>query len=325
MTSSLPSSNAAETTRSDSTASQSRSPSSCHTGSVPVRDPGGASARNPSAAHSIRAPSDPSSSAIESALVMSLRELATRLVRHLVAASLDVVGAAARPVRRAAGGRVRGRSARGAGVVVPAEGPEDGSAGGHAPLRYPAQKAPDRRAAGGEEEQQAEDVGDEPGRQQQRPADDHHRPVEGLARRHAALGQREVEAPPRRAALGAQQHRPEDPVEEEQGDGRPHADRPADLDDDVQLDERDDDEQQDQKWHRHKRNPRPAGPGWPYAATAVGAPRASARPGALRPHRALTAKSSRRSKYCSSGDTRTPAGTNRERARVSSNRTRIEK
>ena len=70
----------------------------------------------------------------------------------------------------------------------------------------PADEEPaDHGARGRQEEQQAEHVGDEAGRQEQRAAEDDERPVEHLARRRTARGDGVVEAPPRRPALGAHQ------------------------------------------------------------------------------------------------------------------------
>ena len=63
----------------------------------------------------------------------------------------------------------------------------------------------------------------------------------------AARGERAVEAQPRRAALRAHEQRAEDRVEDQQRDRRQDPDRLADLDDHVQLDDRDDDEEQDEQ------------------------------------------------------------------------------
>ncbi len=61
--------------------------------------------------------------------------------------------------------------------------------------------------------------------------------------------ERGVEARPDGAPLRAQEQRPQDAVEQQQRDRRQHADRPADLDDHVELEQRDDDEERDQEEH----------------------------------------------------------------------------
>ena len=72
-----------------------------------------------------------------------------------------------------------------------------------------------------------------------------------------------VEAPPRRAALRAHEHRAEDRVGDQQRDRPQRADRLADLDDHVDLDDRDDDEEQDEQEraspYRLRGRPRAAG------------------------------------------------------------------
>ena len=60
---------------------------------------------------------------------------------------------------------------------------------------------------GGKQERQAEDVGDEAGRQQQRAAEDHERAVERLLGGQSTLRDRRVEAPPGRTALRAHERR----------------------------------------------------------------------------------------------------------------------
>src|SRR5439155_9369767 len=82
---------------------------------------------------------------------------------------------------------------------------------------------------------------------QERPAENHHRPVEYLARRYSPRRQGLVEAPPRSAPLGAQQRGAEEAVEDQESDRRQDADRLADLDDHVELGDRQDDEDQDQE------------------------------------------------------------------------------
>ena len=77
-------------------------------------------------------------------------------------------------------------------------------------------------------------------------------PSSDLARGHAALGERVVEAPPRRAALRAHQQRAEDRVGDQQRDRPQRADRLADLDDHVDLDDRDDDEEGEQEQEGHR-------------------------------------------------------------------------
>ena len=94
-----------------------------------------------------------------------------------------------------------------------------------------------------DQEQQAEDVGDEPGRQQQRAAEDDQHAVDDLAVRELTAGQRLVEAPPRGSALRAQQPRTEHRVRDQQQDRPPHADRLTHLDQERQLGDRDDDEE----------------------------------------------------------------------------------
>ena len=77
---------------------------------------------------------------------------------------------------------------------------------------------------------------------------------------YPALGQRLVEAPPRGPALGAQQRGAEEAVEDQQRDRRQHADRLADLDDHVELGDRQDDEDQDQEQGHGESLDQPAAP-----------------------------------------------------------------
>ena len=70
-----------------------------------------------------------------------------------------------------------------------------------------------------------------------------------LAAGEAPLGERLVEAAPGAAALVAQQQRAEHRVGQQQRQGRHDPDRLADLDDHVQLDDRDDDEEDDEQGH----------------------------------------------------------------------------
>ena len=77
------------------------------------------------------------------------------------------------------------------------------------------------RARGREQQQQADDVGEEARRDQERAAEDHEHAVDHLAVRHPALRQGLVEAPPDRPALGAEQQRAEHRIGRQQQD-RPH-------------------------------------------------------------------------------------------------------
>ena len=59
--------------------------------------------------------------------------------------------------------------------------------------------------------------------------------------------ERLVEAPPRRAALRAHEHRAEDRVGDQDRERQQHADLLADLDDHRELDDRDGDEEDDEE------------------------------------------------------------------------------
>ena len=72
-----------------------------------------------------------------------------------------------------------------------------------------------------------------------------------LAVRHPARRERLVEAPPDGAALRAQQQRAEHGVGGQQQDRPDRADRVADLEDHVQLRQRDHDEERDERQQRH--------------------------------------------------------------------------
>ncbi len=100
---------------------------------------------------------------------------------------------------------------------------------------------------GGSRNSSAEDVGDEPGGQQQRAAEDDQHAVGDLARGHPAAADRLVEAAPRDAALRAHEQRAEDRVDDEQPDRPPDADRLAHLDDHRELGDRHDDEEGDEQ------------------------------------------------------------------------------
>ena len=78
---------------------------------------------------------------------------------------------------------------------------------------------------GGISRKQADDVGEEAGRQQQGAADHDQHAVGDLLAGEAALGERLVEAPPGAAALVAQQQRAEQRVGEQQRQRRPDADQ----------------------------------------------------------------------------------------------------
>ena len=69
------------------------------------------------------------------------------------------------------------------------------------------------RARRRQQQDEPEDVGEKAGRQQQRAAEDDERAVDDLAARHAALGERGVEAHPGRAALRAHERGAEHRVE----------------------------------------------------------------------------------------------------------------
>ena len=142
----------------------------------------------------------------------------------------------------------RARAAARAAAPAAARG-EHRRAAGRRPARAPARTMNRRTSArvGGSSSTSPKTSRDEAGRQQERAAEDHERAVEHLARRRAARGERLVEAPPGRAALRAHQHRPEDRVGDQQRDRPQRADRLPDLDDHVDLRDRDDDEQQDQE------------------------------------------------------------------------------
>ena len=90
-----------------------------------------------------------------------------------------------------------------------------------------------------------------PGRDQEGAAEDDQHAVDQLAVGHAARRHRLVEAAPGRPALGAQEQRAEHGVGREQGDRRDRPDGVADLQDHVQLCERDDDEQRQESQQRH--------------------------------------------------------------------------
>ena len=112
------------------------------------------------------------------------------------------------------------------------------------PTRPPS--APDAATAritarvGGSEQQQADDVGDEPRRDQERAAEDHEHPVDHLAVRHSPSAMRVVEAPPDRRGPATQEQRAEHRIGREEQDRQRCSDRVADLEDHVQLRERDD-------------------------------------------------------------------------------------
>src|SRR5690606_23338718 len=88
-------------------------------------------------------------------------------------------------------------------------------------------------------------VGHEPRADHQRAAEDHHRAVEGLARGDPAFRERLVEARPYRASLRARQARADEAGEHQQRERRHDADLLADLDDHVELQDRQADEDQD--------------------------------------------------------------------------------
>jgi hypothetical protein len=121
---------------------------------------------------------------------------------------------------------------------------------GHTPPGQPGDQPPHQRASRRDQQAEADDVGDEPGGQQQRPAEDDHRPVERFVRGHPALGEGSVEALPSGAALGASQGGADEPVDDQQRQSRKDADRLTDLDDHVDLGDRQDEEEQDQDEHR---------------------------------------------------------------------------
>src|SRR5918996_224020 len=106
-------------------------------------------------------------------------------------------------------------------------------------------------AGRGDQEGQADDVRQEPGRDQEGAAEDHEHAVHDLAVWHPAGRQRLVEATPDRAALGAEEHRSEHRVGSQQQDRPDRADGVPDLEDHVQLDDRDDDEERYQGRQRH--------------------------------------------------------------------------
>ena len=86
-----------------------------------------------------------------------------------------------------------------------------------------------------------------PGGEEEGAADDDQRPVGDLLAGEAALRERLVEAAPGAAALVFEQERAEQGVGEQQCQGRPDPDPLADLDDHVELRDRDDDEEDDQE------------------------------------------------------------------------------
>jgi hypothetical protein len=88
-----------------------------------------------------------------------------------------------------------------------------------------------------------------PGREEQRAAEDDERAVDDLAGGHAPGAAHRQEATPCRAALGAHERGAEQRVGEQDRHGGQRADGLADLDEDVQLDERDDEEGQEEKGH----------------------------------------------------------------------------
>src|ERR1700709_994966 len=151
--------------------------------------------------------------------------------RHLFGRRVDVVvarRAAARSARRAAAGHPQ---------------PHDREP----PDREPLQDAAHDRPGGRDQQDQAEDVGDESGSQEQGAANDDQEAVDHLLAGEAALRERLVEAAPGTATLVFEQEGAEQGVGQEQAQGRPEADRFADLDDHVELRDRDDDEEDDQE------------------------------------------------------------------------------
>ena len=67
--------------------------------------------------------------------------------------------------------------------------------------------------------------------------------------RQPVLGECAVEPDPRGASLLAEEHRAEDRVGQEEDERRDQADRLADLDDHVELRDRDEDEDHNQEQH----------------------------------------------------------------------------
>ena len=155
-----------------------------------------------------------------------------------------------------------------------------------------------------------------PGVEQEGAAEDDRRAVEDLLRRDPAGGDRLVEAAPGRAALRAGQLGAEDAVDEQDRERRADPDRPAHLDDHVELRDRQDDEEDEEQEAigRERRGRHPAG-----AAQRVRYLEAMAKPPRSRPKRST--RPSRRSSTPSSGSTSSPSAsstTSRSRTRARS-------
>ncbi len=123
---------------------------------------------------------------------------------------------------------------------------EEDRAGGADSPRDRQQDAAQGGAGRRDQQQEAEEVGDEARRQQQGAAEDDRRAVVDLLGRDAGGSEHLLEAAPGEAALRAQQHGAEEAVEQQQRDRRPDTDRAAHLDDQVELRDREHDEEQHQ-------------------------------------------------------------------------------
>ncbi len=108
--------------------------------------------------------------------------------------------------------------------------------------------APGERPARGEEQHQTEQVGQEPGHQQQRSGDQDHRAVGDLPGGDPTLGHGELEAPPGGQPLALGQPGAADAEHQQQEQRSEHADALADRQDHRQLRERDQNEQN----HEHR-------------------------------------------------------------------------
>src|SRR5436189_3825578 len=170
--SSRPSSNTADTSRSSFASSQSTSPSTLQ-GEGVSSAPGTPAGSSTSRLHVRRTlrPSFPGSRANDGgsalAIAASPWQLSLRLV-DLVRRALVVV--VSRAFRRGA------TVAR--GPLARAKAPDDER---RPAARHAGDCAAEDRPGGWDQEQEADHVGDEAGRQQERPAEDHHRAVEDLA------------------------------------------------------------------------------------------------------------------------------------------------
>ena len=110
--------------------------------------------------------------------------------------------------------------------------------------RWRARRPRRSERVGGNSASSADHVGDEPGDDQQEAADQDQGAVEHLATGRATRRDRDAQAAPGRASLGAQNPGAERPAHDQQQEHREHADRLRDLDRHEQLGEQPDEREE---------------------------------------------------------------------------------